>query len=73
MSGPMNDNAAVQVRCPKCQRLLARRLPDGSLEVAQGGKHLVFVRVGRVVCCRCSVAVAVSGSDPGSLVVTLAS
>ncbi len=46
------------VRCPRCNCLVAQRLPGGALEIRSGGGLVAIVREGVVACPRCSIVVA---------------
>lgn len=42
-------------RCPRCNRMLAKRLPDGTLEIVHRGALLAIVRTGMIICPRCEI------------------
>lgn len=48
-----------RVHCPVCNRVLAVRLEDGSLEVRQGSRYRVTVEAGSVECMECRRTVRV--------------
>ena len=56
---------AERVRCPGCGRTLARRLPDGSIEIRHGKRVRVVMRSGDVHCSPCSAVVAIGRTIPG--------
>lgn len=43
----------VDVRCPKCHAMLAKRLPSGALDVRRSGVRIAVIAVGAVVCRHC--------------------
>lgn len=51
------------IRCPdpQCNRLLARTLSDGSLEIVKRGRTLATVKCGTITCPRCGETVQVAG------------
>lgn len=62
--------ARIDVRCPKCGRLLAKRLADGTLVVAfratgRSSRYRVDVTVqhGSVQCVSCGERVAATGAS----------
>jgi phage FluMu protein Com len=70
----LNDNATPSaVRCPRCARLLARRLASGALEVRHGDRSSTLVIAGEVRCSRCAVVVTVTGVAESLAVVMKAS
>jgi DNA-directed RNA polymerase subunit RPC12/RpoP len=50
---------SMEVRCPTCECLLARRLEDGSLEVRRRQQVLAIIRRGAVACTGCGTRVVV--------------
>lgn len=46
------------IRCPRCNRLLARKLDNGALEIRRRGKQTVVVQCGMIWCCGLPVKVA---------------
>ena len=51
--------SAEDIRCGKCNRLVGRKLPDGSVEVRHRGDLLVQVMVGNIYCPNCTLAVGI--------------
>ena len=54
------------IRCPSCDRLLARRLHDRSLEVRKGDRLLAVIECGRIYCTICNSHVSVTVKEVGS-------
>jgi hypothetical protein len=49
----LNDNLPVDVRCPRCSRLLGKRQSDGRLEIVEPDRRVVLLERGEVQCLRC--------------------
>lgn len=52
-------SSVYDVRCPKCEKLVARRVSDGTLEIRIAGQTIARVRCGDIVCPRCGVVLYV--------------
>lgn len=53
------------LRCPRCRRLLAKRMPNGGAEIKARGRLIAVVEHGLLVCSDCDVQIQVrAGSVP---------
>lgn len=47
------NTPGVDVLCPRCGRMLAKRLPSGALDLRRNGVRFAVIAVGAVICRFC--------------------
>ncbi len=49
----VKETPGVDVLCPRCGRMLAKRLPSGALDLRRNGVRFAIIAVGAVICRFC--------------------
>lgn len=58
----MAPTVELELRCPTCRTLLARRDDNGIMEQRRPGRTAVRVEAGEFECVRCGVVITFSGN-----------